>query len=124
MPRRFTLNGYTVTFHTSVSHPRPLPGLSFFPLFRSASSEVVEHHSVLEMGAGAGIWSLLCLEQKAQVSASDLPSVCLDGLVQTSTNAGFSKPTLYYGDLFESIPKQSFDHIFFNPPFHFHTIHH
>ena len=118
MPRRFRLNGYTVTFHQSVSHPQPLPGLSFFPLFREASSEVLAHHSVLEMGAGAGVWSLMCLEKQATVSASDLPSVCLDGLIQTSHRAGFNKPILYYGDLFESIPPQKFDHIFFNNVFH------
>ena len=124
MPRRFKLNGYTVTFDSSVSHPRPLPGLSFFPLFKAAASEVSQHHSVLEMGAGAGIWSLMCLEKHAQVSASDLPHVCLNGLLETSQRAGFTLPHLYYGDLFDSIPSQYFDHIFFNPPFHFHSAQH
>ena len=124
MPRRFKFNGYWVTFDDSVSHPRPLPGLSFFPLFHSASQEVKQDQSVLEMGAGAGIWSLMCLEKKAHVSASDLPLVCLDGLIHTCERAGLHRPHLYYGDLFESIPAQQFDHIFFNPPFHFHTAQH
>lgn len=122
MPNRFKLNGYWIEFDPSVSHPCPLPGLSFLKLFRSAADQVQPNQSVLEMGVGAGVWSFLCLEKHAQVHGSDLPSVNLKGLIKSSQRAGFQKPTLYQGDLFESVPDITFDHLFFNPPFHFYDI--
>ena len=70
---------------------------------------------VLEMGAGAGVWSLLCAKRSAQVTASDLVGVDLSGLEMLIKLENQSK---YNGDLFEKLNNQHFDHIFFNPPFH------
>ena len=120
-PKSIMLDGEPLHFDESVSHPRPLPLLHFFKLFRSSSRQVFAHQSVLEMGAGAGVWSWLCLHRKAHVTATDLKEVSLRGLQDSAYQAGFNNLDIYYGDLFENITKRSFDHIFFNPPFHFAT---
>ena len=53
-----------------VSWPSPLPGLSFAPLFNASAAHVSSGASVLEVGAGSGVWSLCCLRRGAQVSAA------------------------------------------------------
>ena len=100
-----------------VSWPSPLPGLSFAPLFNASAAHVSSGASVLEVGAGSGVWSLCCLRRGAQVSAADLPEVDLSGLVEAARRQGGTIETSR-GDLFESIGQHRFDHVFFNPPFH------
>lgn len=109
--------GVTVLCGERVSHPAPLPLLSFATLFKASARHISPHAHVLEMGAGAGVWSTLCLKRGAQVTATDLPEVDLSGLNEVARRDGKEIKTLH-GSLFEGISRQRFDHIFFNPPFH------
>lgn len=109
--------GLEILISETVSNPAPLPGLHFVTLFKSSAAHVSQEARVLEMGAGAGVWSLLCAKRGAQVTASDLVGVDLSGLEKSAHQIGKSIE-IYNGDLFEKLNNQRFDHIFFNPPFH------
>lgn len=101
-----------------VSHPCPIPLLNFFSLFRASVKHIQEHERVLEMGAGAGVWSILCAQQGAHVFATDLPSIPLTHLIKANAHLK-SSIKVFQGDLFSALSSQErFDHIFFNPPFH------
>ena len=107
----------SVLLGRSVSHPSPIWGLNFSHLFECAAAHVGSKARVLEIGAGAGVWSLLCLERGALVTASDLADVDLSGL-QEMAKRNQTQIDIRYGDLFEAIQDECFHHIFFNPPFH------
>ena len=109
--------GLELLIGDGVSNPAPLPGLHFVTLFKSSVAHIGKGAQVLEMGAGAGVWSLLCAQKGAKVSASDLDGIDLSGLQKSAHRYGKSIQ-VYNGDLFEKLGKYRFDHIFFNPPFH------
>ena len=98
----------------------PLSSLSLASFFRVGAAQINSNDSVLEMGAGAGVWSLCCLRRGARVSATDLPEVDLSGLAESAKRRGKDIEILS-GDLFESLDQRQFDHVFFNPPFHVGT---
>ena len=62
MPQYQVINcaGLKLLISNTVSNPAPLPGLHFITLFKSSAAHVSNQARVLEMGAGAGVWSLLC----------------------------------------------------------------
>ncbi len=101
----------------SVSHPAPMMGLSFAKLFEASARHISRRAECLEIGAGAGIWTLSCLQRGAVVTASDLPGVDLSGLEESARRV-HREVDIREGDLFESVRGRRFDHIFFNPPFH------
>ena len=115
--QKATCAGLDLLLDHTVSHPAPLPGLSFASLFEQSAQHIGQQARVLEMGAGAGVWSLLCAQRGARVTANDLPEVNLSGLKESAQRLGITIETTY-GDLFEALAGRTFDHIFFNPPFH------
>jgi len=118
--RRGYCAGQELLIDSSVSWPAPLPGLHFGPLFLASVAHVRHGMTALEVGAGAGVWSLCCVERGAQVSATDLPEVDLSGLVEGARRRG-AEIEVKHGDLFSSYLNRRFDHVFFNPPFHVGT---
>ncbi len=117
------IEGIELVIKKHQTNPMPftfLPQASFLGLFKKAVDFISSGNEVLEMGAGCGLWGLLCLKKGAQVSFSDLTDVDLSSILESAQRNHFPLPELYQGDLFADSRLQGkrFDHILFNPPFH------
>ena len=120
----FEVNGLKLCVRAHQTNPLPfsfLKSASFLSHFENALHEIKANDQVLEMGAGCALWGLLALQKSAHLSVSDLPGVDLSSVVESAEMSQLPKPTIYQADLFEhhDLKQQKFDHIFFNPPFHF-----
>lgn len=116
------LKGLRLEVPAHVSHPRPAPLLHLMSLFQQSAQEVEPGAKALEMGAGAGVWSALCVQRGAEVTASDLPGVSLAHLERSTQGLSAPPVELCEGDLFSGLQVgRRFEHIFFNPPFHLAT---
>jgi tRNA1(Val) A37 N6-methylase TrmN6 len=118
------LNGFKIIVKIHQTNPIPFSFFkfaSFLAHFEQAVKEVQVGHQVLEMGAGCGLWGLLALQKRAILSVSDLVDVDLSSIVESAQLNGLTPPTIYQADLFDhpDLINQRFDHVFFNPPFHF-----
>ncbi|MBK8502393.1 MAG: methyltransferase [Saprospiraceae bacterium] len=114
-PRWYHYNGLKVRVLPTVFHPGLL--LSTKILLEFISTLDLKDKSVLELGAGSGLISLVAARQGSEVPASDISPIALDsireGMSVNKLNIG-----LIESDLFDAIPLQKFDYIFINPPFY------
>lgn len=68
-----TLSGMTLPIADNVHHPAPFLGLGFTDLQEAAVACLPHGASVLEIGTGAGFWSLFAARAGFSVTATDLP---------------------------------------------------
>ncbi len=73
--------------------------------------------TVLELGCGSGIISLLASSKGATVTASDINKTALSALNDASEKNKL-KVQAIYSDLFTNIKKLDFDYILINPPYY------
>lgn len=71
--------------------------------------------SVLDLGCGAGLVSVLAAKQGARVIAADINQKALDAAKENAKAQGVAVETRLT-DLFTQIPEK-FDYIYFNPPY-------
>lgn len=71
--------------------------------------------SVLDLGCGAGLVSVLAAKQGARVLAADINPKALEAVKENAKAQGVAIETRQT-DLFASIPEK-FDYIYFNPPY-------
>jgi release factor glutamine methyltransferase len=71
----------------------------------------------LELGAGNGLISISMAKNGAIVTASDINSVAVNGLIENAAANAVSL-TVLKSDLFDDIPLQKFDVIAINPPYY------
>ena len=77
----------------------------------------LQEKKMLELGAGAGLLSLVAASHGARVTASDISKTAADNI---SSNASQNKIDLkvFQSDLFHEIPADQFDLIVINPPYY------
>jgi release factor glutamine methyltransferase len=73
--------------------------------------------SILELGAGSGLISLVAARDGARVSATDINPVAVKWLQKNSEDNGINL-TIILSDLFDHLPVQQFDRIVINPPYY------
>lgn len=114
-PRNFTYDYIQIKIHPDVFPPQLTFSTKILLDFLSALD--LENKTVLELGCGSGIISLLAAKKKALVTASDINQTALDFL-QANTSKNNLKLSVIYSDLFDNLKNQTFNYIIINPPYY------
>ena len=114
-PRRFRYKDVAVTVHPDVFPPKFT--LSTQILLNFMDGMDLQGKSVLELGCGSGIVSLLAASKGAKVTATDINPIALDYLSQAATEQDLDV-AIKHSDLFEALSNTYFDHIVINPPYY------
>jgi release factor glutamine methyltransferase len=113
--RRYTYNGTTVTVFPGVFHPGFFSSTIF--LLDFLKTQDLSRQSLLELGCGTGLISIIAVKAGAHVTASDLS---LKAIENTCYNAKQNQAalTVVHSDLFQNLGKNIFDWIIINPPYY------
>ena len=113
--RTYHYEGLTLLIKRGVFHPRFFFSTKF--LLRAIKKQELANKTALELGAGSGLISFYMANRGAQVTATDISTIAIEGLQVNKTNL---KSTIHiiHSDLFAQIPAQSFDYIIINPPYY------
>jgi release factor glutamine methyltransferase len=114
-PRIFCYDNICVKVHPDVFPPQ----LTFSTkiLLDFISEMDLKNKTVLELGCGSGIISLLASKKGASVTASDINQTALDYLGINASKNNLKLKTVY-SDLFQNLENQIFDYIIINPPYY------
>jgi len=112
--RQFRYKGLHLEVEPGVFHP----GLFFSSKFLAGFLEKLDlrNKSVLEMGSGSGLLSLVAARQGACVCAVDISPLAVDTTTANALNNGLTV-AVQQSDLFSNIQPQRFDLIVVNPPY-------
>jgi release factor glutamine methyltransferase len=113
--RVYSYKGIRLQVPPEVFHPR-----FFFStklLLKQLKQLTLTDKYFLELGAGSGLLSVYAAKQGAHVTATDINSIAVEAL---KTNRGLNKINMKVieSDVFDRIPRQSFDVIAINPPYY------
>ncbi len=117
------LKGFTLLVKPTVFHPKFFfSSLYFYDVINKLA---LENKSVLEIGCGSGLLSLLAYKKKAIVTCCDINDKAIE-CTQHNFKLNFNTHNTNFNtiksDLFDAIPKQTFDFIFINPPYFFSDV--
>lgn len=117
--RQYTYRGTTVKIFPGVFHP----GLFYSTKFLTdyLQTQLVKNKSLLELGCGTGLISILCARRGATVTATDINPTAVENSKLNVANNKVSV-TLLKSDVFDQIEKQAFDWIVINPPYYARVI--
>lgn len=111
----YRFDGLKITINKNVFHP------GFFYSTKNMYNFIQEINmkdaKVLELGAGSGLLALGCAKRGAKVLASDINPHAID-LIKKNANKNKLNIDIIESDLFDSIPKQTFNYILINPPYY------
>jgi release factor glutamine methyltransferase len=113
--RYYTHDTIKVLVKKGVFHPGFFFSTKFF--LRFLQSENLAGKTLLELGAGSGLISLVCAKRGAHVTATDINPAAVEG-IRESVKLNDLLISVYQSDLFAGIPKQVFDYIIINPPYY------
>jgi release factor glutamine methyltransferase len=113
--REFSHKNITVKVLPGVFHP----GLFFSTkmLLNFLDTLNLESKTVLDLGAGTGIISILAAKGGAAVYASDISSRAVQNIKLNAAKSNV-QINIVTSDLFENIPDMQFDYIIINPPYY------
>ncbi|WP_339889671.1 methyltransferase [uncultured Flavobacterium sp.] len=114
-PRKYCYEDICIKVHPNVFPPHLT--LSTKILLDFIKPIELENKTVLELGCGSGIISLLASKKGANVLASDINKTALKFLNENAEKNKLSVTTIY-SDLFDSIENSTFDFIIINPPYY------
>ena len=113
--RAYSYRGIKLLIHPDVFHP------SFFfstkLLYRYIEKQDLQQKAFLELGTGSGLIAMLASRQGARVVATDINPIAIEYLQKNSADNRIPIQIIH-SDLFQDIPKQSFDIIAINPPYY------
>jgi len=97
----------------------------FFPHFTISTKLLLQFlgkknlsgKSLLELGCGTGIISVMAAKKGSQVSASDVNPAAIEN-TQLNAKNNLVEVITYLSDIFTNIPAQQFDFIIINPPYY------
>lgn len=114
-PRNFRHKGISVKVLPGVFHPGLFFSTKIFIDF--LESENIKGKKVLELGAGSGLISIFCAIKNADVTASDISPVAINGIKENATD-NVVELKVVLSDLFDNIQIDDFDLILINPPYY------
>ena len=114
-PRTFCYNNICIKVHPDVFPPQ----LTFSTkiLLDFVGDLNLKNKSLLELGCGSGIISLLAAKKEANVTASDINQTALAFLETNASKNNLIVKTVL-SDLFQNIENPAFDFIIINPPYY------
>jgi release factor glutamine methyltransferase len=113
--RAYTYQGVTVKVHPGVFHPGLFYSTKF--LVDYLITQPIRNKSLLELGCGTGLISIVCAKQGAIVTASDLSQAALNNTAINVESSGVAIGAIQ-SDLFDNLSGKTFDWIIINPPYY------
>lgn len=113
--RTYTYHGTTVTVLPGVFHPGLFYSTKF--LIDYLQDKPVTSKSLLELGCGTGLISVIAAKSGAVVTATDLSGKAIENIKHNTTRNGVNI-RIIQSDLFNAIEKETFDWIIINPPYY------
>jgi len=113
--RTYSYHGTTVTVLPGVFHPGLFYSTKF--LIDYLQDKEVANKSMLELGCGTGLISIIVAKSGAVVTATDLSRKAIENINQNTIRNGV-KIRIIHSDLFNAIEKETFDWIIINPPYY------
>ena len=116
--RSYTYKGTTVNVIPGVFHPGLFYSTKF--LIDYLLEQPIKNKSLLELGCGTGLLSIVAFKAGALVTASDLSSLAIKNVKSNGHRNGVFIHCIH-SDLFDAIDKKPFDWIIINPPYYAKT---
>jgi release factor glutamine methyltransferase len=113
--RSYQHGEFKIRVFSQVFHPGYFSSTQF--LLRYLKEQQLGQKTVLELGCGTGMISIVCASRDGRVTASDLSLRAIENTEANALQAGVSL-TILHSDLFDRIPLQKFDWIIINPPYY------
>jgi release factor glutamine methyltransferase len=117
--RQYAYRDVRVTVFQGVFHPGLFYSTKF--LIDYVLSQPLKDKSLLELGCGTGLLSIIATQNGAIVTATDLSQRAIDN---TTFNAKQNQAPIeiIYSDLFDRIERKPFDWIVINPPYYARSV--
>lgn len=115
-PRTFRFRGLTLRIEQGVFHPSFFFSTRYLVEILDGMKNKLPGKTLLELGAGSGLLSLLAARYGAQVTASDLNKTAVVTLIKNAASNNLQVQCIH-SDLFQQIPAQCFDYVLINPPY-------
>ncbi|HMQ63487.1 MAG TPA: methyltransferase [Flavilitoribacter sp.] len=112
--RTWRYNGFRMDIANSVFHPAFFGSSRVFAWF--IKRQDLSGKTLLEIGCGSGLLSMVAAAGKAVVTAVDINEKAVECARQNAKINGLEM-TVIHSDLFEKAPLQQFDLIICNPPY-------
>jgi release factor glutamine methyltransferase len=116
--RQFVYDGIKVRVFPSVFHPGFFGSTRF--LLEHLHQQNLENRTLLELGSGSGLISVFAAKNGAIVTAIDLSPTAVKNTKANALANGIEIQVMQ-SNLFDGIPKQTFDWIVINPPYYAKT---
>jgi release factor glutamine methyltransferase len=113
--RRYRYKSIRILVFPGVFYPGFILSTRIFLKF--IDSLEIEGKSLLELGAGSGIISLLAARKGAKVTSTDINPLAISNITD-NMHRNVLDLTVIQSDLFKEIPQTHFDYILINPPFY------
>lgn len=114
-PRQYTHRGIVLDIPPQVFHPRFFGSTGL--LLRQLRTLEVKGQTLLELGAGSGLLSMVAAQKGAVVTATDINRTAVRYLLANKKRNGVELAVIH-SDLFQQIPPQRFDLVLINPPYY------
>jgi release factor glutamine methyltransferase len=114
-PRQYAHKGIVLDIPPEVFHPRFFGSTGL--LLGQLRKLEVKGKTVLELGAGSGLLSMVAAKRGAVVTATDINRTAIRYLLSNKKRNGVELAVIH-SDLFQEIPTQHFDVVLINPPYY------
>jgi len=113
--RAFRYENFEIKILAGVFHPGLFPSTGFILSFLKEQN--LKDQSLLELGCGTGLISVVAAHLGATVTAIDLSLKAVENCKLNSNNND-APVEVFQSDLFKDIPAKKFDWIVINPPYY------
>jgi release factor glutamine methyltransferase len=113
--RKYRYKNITVTVFPGVFHPGLFASTGL--LMEYMDNKIVRGETLLELGSGSGLISVVAAKHNAAVTALDISHAAIANTDRNALANGV-KITTVQSDLFANLEKQTFDWVIINPPYY------
>jgi len=113
--RTFTYQDVTVKIFPGVFHPGLFYSTKFLVDF--LMTQPIRNKSLLELGCGTGLISIICAKKGASVTALDKSHAAIKN-AEINVNANQVSVDIIHSDVFDNLDSKTFDWIIINPPYY------